>query len=95
MSIKLLCKLSLFCSLHCYLIIFGLTSVKKKTSIIFYFFSNYTSKKVDALKEKNPWFQAWVFQASKLIISTPDPVPAAAKKEKRKLFKFLIEPFIS
>lgn len=52
-----------------------------------YFFLT-TSKKVDALKEKkkkkNPYFQTWVFQASKLIISTPDPVLAAAKKRKEK-----------
>lgn len=78
------------------LIIWGLTLLRKykaQCSI----FSRTTSKKVDALKEKKktPYFQTWVFQASKLIISTPDPVLAAAKKEKRKLFKFLIEPFIS
>lgn len=68
---------------------------KKKKHNYFLIFSNSTSKKVDALKEKKTYFQTWVFQASKLIISTPDPVLAAAKKEKRKLFKFLIEPFIS
>lgn len=70
------------------LIILGLTLLKKKKSTIILYFFLTTSKKVDALKEKkkkkNPYFQTWVFQASKLIISTPDPVLAAAKKRKEK-----------
>lgn len=87
------------CPLHCYancpfsaasaVNYFGFDFIKKKkkSTIILYFFLT-TSKKVDALKEKkkkkNPYFQTWVFQASKLIISTPDPVLAAAKKRKEK-----------
>lgn len=52
MSIKLLHKLSLFYCLHCYFIIFNLTSVYKIPLNYFLFFCNSASKKVDALKEK-------------------------------------------
>lgn len=86
------------CPLHCYancpfsaasaVNYFGFDFIKKKKSTIILYFFLTTSKKVDALKEKkkkkNPYFQTWVFQASKLIISTPDPVLAAAKKRKEK-----------
>lgn len=86
------------CPLHCYancpfsaasaVNYFGFDFIKKKKSTIILYFFLTTSKKVDALKKKkkkkNPYFQTWVFQASKLIISTPDPVLAAAKKRKEK-----------